>query len=330
MDQRDKKSEEIKVGTVIAVAAVLFLSALIFVHGVNLFRKKRATYTTYLKFAGGLEPGSFVRFGGLKVGKIRAARIDARDSTRIQITFQVDRRTPIRTNSKARVSSLGLLGENYLEVSAGTRDAPLLPPGSEVPAVETAALVDVINNVNSVTVGANKLVNDLDGRLLALADNANQVISSVQAVVGPENRRHITSALANADTMLAETRPRLNQTLANFETASEKLSPTLENVNAALSRANALVDNFNAIALENRAAIHTALLSLRDTLNDARRVMADVDDVLIGNRDNLDETLQNIRISSQNLRQFTDTIKRRPFSLIRIKAESDHVPPTGK
>ncbi len=319
MDQRDKKSEEIKVGTVIAVAAVLFLTALIFVGGVNLFRKKKATYNTYLKFAGGLEPGSFVRFGGLKVGTVRAARIDARDSTRIQITFQVDRRTPIRTNSKARVSSLGLLGENYLEVSAGTRDAPLLLPGSEVPAVETAQLVDVINNVNSVTVGANKLVNDLDGRLLALADHVHQVINNVQAVVGPENRRHIASALANADTMLA-----------NFETASEKLNPTLENVNATVSRANALVDNFNAIALENRAAIHTALLSLRDTLNDARRVMADVDDVLIGNRDNLDETLQNIRISSQNLRQFTDTIKRRPFSLIRIKAESDHVPPTGK
>jgi phospholipid/cholesterol/gamma-HCH transport system substrate-binding protein len=319
MDPRDKKSEEIKVGTVIAVAAVLFLTALIFVGGVNLFRKKKATYNTYLKFAGGLEPGSVVRFGGLKVGTIRAARIDARDSTRIQVTFQVDRRTPIRTNSKARVSSLGLLGENYLEVSAGTRDAPLLLPGGEVPAVETAELVDVINNVNSVTVGANKLVNDLDGRLLALADHVNQVINNVQAVAGPENRRHIASALANADTMLA-----------NFETASEKLSPTLENVNATVSRANVLVDNFNTIALENRASIRTALLSLRDTLHDARRVMADVDDVLVGNRDNLDETLQNIRISSQNLRQFTDTIKRRPFSLIRIKAESDHVPPTGK
>jgi hypothetical protein len=58
--------------------------------------------------------------------------------------------------------------------------------------------------------------------------------------------------------------------------------------------------------------------------------MAVVDSTLVDNRANLDETLEKIRVASQNLEQFTDTIKRRPFSLVRIKAEKDREPPIGK
>ena len=55
----------------VVVAVVLFVIALVFVGGVNLFHKPMVTYVTYFKFAGGLEPGSFVRFGGMKVGTVK-------------------------------------------------------------------------------------------------------------------------------------------------------------------------------------------------------------------------------------------------------------------
>ncbi len=326
----DQKREEIKVGSLIIVAIILFLSALVFVGGINLFRKKKDDYKIYFKFAGGIEPGSYVRFGGLKVGTVKEAKIDPEDSTRIRVKIEVNGRTPIRANSKARISSLGLLGENYLEVSAGTRDAALLPPGSEIPSMEMVQLAEVVNNVNMVATGANKLMNDLDDKFMMLSDNANQLVNNLKAVVGPENRQHIEAALANVDALLAETRPQIKKSVDNFETATEKLGPTIDKANGAITRADTLIENFNTIALENRAAIHTSLLSLRDSLKDARRVMGDLDDALVGNRENLDEILENLRLSSQNLRQFTDTIKQRPFSLIRIKAEKDRLPPSVK
>jgi hypothetical protein len=58
--------------------------------------------------------------------------------------------------------------------------------------------------------------------------------------------------------------------------------------------------------------------------------MGDMQEALGSNRANLDEALENIRASSQNLKQFTDTIKQRPFSLVRIKTQKDRVPPVGK
>ncbi len=136
-----RNSEDVKVGVLILVAAVLFLVALVFVGGYNVLRKKMVTYTTYVKFAGGLQPGTFVRFGGLKVGAVRSADIDPQDSTRVRIAFDVKAGTPLRTNSRARISTLGFLGENYLEVSPGNREAALLPAGSEVPAQETVQLI---------------------------------------------------------------------------------------------------------------------------------------------------------------------------------------------
>lgn len=325
-----RTNEEIKVGVVVVTAVLLFLVALVFVGGVDLLRKKKVEYTAYFKFAGGLEPGSLVRFDGLKVGTVKAAALDDQDTTRIRVTLQVEPDTPIRTNSLARISSLGFLGENYLEISAGTRDAPRLPPGGEIPTVEIVQLSDVFNNVNNITVNATKLVNDLDDRVLALSDSTNLLIKNLNDVVSPENKEHFSSVLANADAMLKETRPHLDKTLGNLETASAKVSPTIDNLNVTAGKANKLVDNLDAVVVENRVEIHNTLLRLQTSLAQAQQMINNINDTLNTNRGNLDETLDNIRATSENLRQFSDTLKQRPFSLIRIKGQKDRVPPTGK
>lgn len=325
-----RTQEEIKVGVMVIIAAVLFLSALVFVGGVNLLRKKKVTYTTYFRFAGGLEPGTFVRFGGLKVGTVQEAHIDPEDSTRIRVTLQVAAGTPIRANSKARISSLGFLGENYVEVSPGTRDAALLPPGGEISGLEIVQLAEVFNNVNNITVNANRLVNDLDDKFLVIANSTNQLINNLNSAVSAENRQHLQAALANADAMLAESRPRLKAALVNIESASAKLGPTIENANQTITQTKTLAGNMNSVVEENRRELRDALVRLHDSLADARRLMADIDEALMNNRENLDETLENVRATSQNLKQFTDAIKQRPFSLIRIKTQKDREPPIGK
>ena len=325
-----RTNEEIKVGVVVIFSVLLFLVALVFVGGVNLLRKPKAEYTAYFKFAGGLEPGGLVRFGGLKVGTIKSASLDQEDLTRIRIVLQVEADTPIRTNSTARISSLGFLGENYLEISAGTRDASLLPAGSEIPTAEIVQVSDVFNNVNNITVNATKLVNDLDDRILALSDNVNLLIKNLNDVVSPENKEHFSSVLANADQLLKETRPQLDKTLANLETASGKISPTIDNLNVTVGKANKLTDHLDAVVVENREQIRNTLLRLQTTLAQAQQLLNNLDGTLGANRDNLDETLENLRVTSQNLKQLSDTLKQRPYSLIRIKEEKDRVPPSGK
>jgi len=81
---------------------------------------------------------------------------------------------------------------------------------------------------------------------------------------------------------------------------------------------------------ENRKEIRDLLLDVGRSLLEARQLIMNLNDTLESNRANLDESLENIRASSQNLKQFTDTIKPASFSLIRIKSEKDRVPGGGK
>jgi phospholipid/cholesterol/gamma-HCH transport system substrate-binding protein len=325
-----RSNEEIKVGVVVTVALLLFLVALVFVGGVDLLRKKKSEYTTHFKFAGGLQPGSLVRYGGLKVGTVASATLDRDDSTRIKVVLQIDPGTPIKVNSQARISSLGFLGENYVEVSPGTRNAALLPKGSEIPAMEIVQLSDVFNNVNNITLNATKLVNDLDDQVLELAKNANVLIKNLNDVVSPENKEHFTSIMANTDGMLKDSRPHIEKTLANLDTVTGRMEPVLANLNVTLGKANNLADHLDGVIVDNRKEIHDTIVRLQSTLNDAARIINDLDDTLGANRGNLDETLENIRATSENLKQFTDTLKQHPYSLIRIKTEKDREPPRGK
>lgn len=325
-----KKDEEVKVGLVVVVGIALFLTALVSVGGVNLFRKKRITYTTYFKFAGGLEPGAFVRFGGLKVGVVQAAEIDPQDTTRVRVKIAVNEGTPIRKDSRAKISTLGFLGENYLEISPGTRQAELLKPGGEIAADEIVQMADILNNVNIATANANTLIKHVDDRLVVIAGKAEELVTNFNSVVSAENRRRIDSVIANIDAILAENREPLRGTIANLDTTTEKLGPIIDNANQTITQTKTLAANLDATLQENRKELNEALVNLRTALVQARALMGDMQNLLDNNRANLDETLENIRTSSQNLKEFTDQVKRQPYSLIRVKTQKDRVPPIGK
>src|SRR6516162_843741 len=325
-----KRSEEIKVGSLVVLSALLFLGTLMVVGGVNLLRRKQVNYVTYFRFAGGLDPGSVVRFAGRKVGTVQSADFDPQDTTRIRVRLKVLANTPVRTDSTATISSLGFLGDNYVEISAGTKNASLLPAGSEIPAKEVVEVADVINNANALVLNANQLIGTLGPKLGTVVDNANQLALNLKNMTGPQAQQHFDRILSNVDEMLVETRPPLRRTLANLDAASAKVGPAIDKADVTLDNATALTKNLNQVVLENRAEIHQVLLTLHSALVDARRLVGDLDDTLQGNRDNLDETLENIRATSQNLKQFSDTIKQRPNSLVFAKEKKDPVPPGGK
>ena len=79
------------------------------------------SHRAYFKFAGGVQPGAPVRYGGLAVGKVTRVRVDPGNSTRIEIDIAVDNDAPLKTDSVAKISTLGPLTDNYIEISTGQR-----------------------------------------------------------------------------------------------------------------------------------------------------------------------------------------------------------------
>ena len=116
------RNKEIKVGVVVVVPAAAVSAALVFVGGVNLLRKKKVEYTTYFRFAGGLgdgQPRPLRRFQ-VRYRQVRRPRSGGHDSHRMLCRST---RHAHQERFLARISSLGFLGENYVEISSGTRDA---------------------------------------------------------------------------------------------------------------------------------------------------------------------------------------------------------------
>src|SRR5271155_6104214 len=110
--------ERALVGVFVLVAAALLIGTILAVSGT--FSSGGVPHHTYFKSAGGLTPGAVVRYAGMKAGKVETVRVDPKDSTRIEIDFRVRPGIPVKTDSIAKITTLGALSDNYVEVGAGT------------------------------------------------------------------------------------------------------------------------------------------------------------------------------------------------------------------
>jgi phospholipid/cholesterol/gamma-HCH transport system substrate-binding protein len=286
------------------------------------------SHRAYFKFAGGVQPGAPVRYGGLTVGKVTRVRVDPGNTTRIEIDIAVDRDAPLKTDSVAKISTLGPLTDNYIEVATGTEHAPLAPPGSALPSVEAfglpqlgdaaqAMMPDVHNALQKlnqnldglqVTIArANDLLNDRNRASIgASLDNVNRLVADA--------RPQVTDSLDNLNGLLRDARPKVSASLSNVQDLTKdlnaKLAPLLDEVKTTTARANDTLSHVDATLVENRPDIRASVGSLRDTLAQLNRTLDQ-------NSANIDELLDNIRMSTENLRSLTETLQRAPASLIR-------------
>src|SRR5260370_41959025 len=101
------RGEQVWVGLFVLVASALLIATVLLVSGA--FRGGDIPHRAYFKFAGGLEPGAAVRFGGMKAGSVKAVHVDGEDSTRIEVDFNVARDIPLKADSVAKITSLRAL-----------------------------------------------------------------------------------------------------------------------------------------------------------------------------------------------------------------------------
>mgnify|MGYP001140208550 CR=1 FL=1 len=74
-------------------------------------------YRTYLRYAGGLEPGASVLYGGMNVGKVTAVRPWPADPTRIEILLEVKKNTPLNEKSVAKLGFVSVMNSAALSIT---------------------------------------------------------------------------------------------------------------------------------------------------------------------------------------------------------------------
>ena len=334
----NNRREQVWVGIFVMVAAVVLVGVVLSVSGA--FAKEGVGHRAYFRFASGLAPGAPVRYGGLLAGRIEKLRVDPSDSTRIEIELLVNPDIPVKTDSLAKITSLGALGESYLEVTTGTKESPLAPPGSVLKSKEMVAISDLGDLIGGMVPTADGVLRSLDARL----GEMKVTIANVNDLLGEPNRKNISGSLATINGMLAESRPKVSASLTNVQTATEKLTPVMANVQLAsekiapllddlkgtIKQANEALAHVDAIVVENRPEIKASLEQTRKMLNSVSDLVDVVKNTVDRNTDNMDETLANVRAATDNIKEMTDTLKRKPSVLIRGETGKDRMPGSTK
>jgi phospholipid/cholesterol/gamma-HCH transport system substrate-binding protein len=178
------------VGLFVLVATGLLIFTLFYLTG--LFDHGQPTYRTYLKNAGGLAPGSDVRYaGGPPIGHVAEVHSDPNDVTRIEVLFRVHSDIPVKTDSRLKIASIGALGDNYLGIIPGTQDAPRAPSGYVLPAAPYSGFDELSDKLSAMAPQASALLQNLNARVIEL----QSTIARVNDLIGDQNRANVPRAL---------------------------------------------------------------------------------------------------------------------------------------
>jgi phospholipid/cholesterol/gamma-HCH transport system substrate-binding protein len=325
--------ERTLVGLFVLIAGGVLLGTMILLSGG--LAGATVSHQAYFKFAGGVQAGAPVRYGGMTVGTVRRVRVDPQNSTRIEIDLSVNRDTPVKTDSVAKISTLGPLTDNYIEISTGSEQAALAQPGSTLLSAEAFGLPQLGDAAQAlmpdIQRAVQKLNQNLDGLQVTLARandllndrnraNIGSSLSNVQKLVA-DARPKAMESLDNLNGLLTDARPKVSASLTNVQALTAKLGPLLDDLKTTTARANDTLAHVDSTLMENRTDIRASVEGLRDTVAKSTALLTELNQTLDQNSANIDDLLNNIRMTTENLRALTETLKQSPASLIRgIKA----------
>jgi phospholipid/cholesterol/gamma-HCH transport system substrate-binding protein len=305
-------STEAKVGAfVLGCFSILAFTVIYLVNAE--FNGHTVPYHTYLRYAGGLEPGASVLFGGINVGKVAAVRPAASDPTKIEILLDVKQGTPVNERSIAKLGLVSVMSGAALSITTGGNDARRLPPGSTISSQEAASLDEIAGKMAVVADNANGLVTQARGELEGISGDAHSVLANLNTLTGKPNQQRIRAVLDNVNEMLATERPKIDRLTDQLNTLTEHADDTIQNVNGTVS--------------DVRVPIGKDLADLQRTLLQAKQLLSDIQVLVRANDYKIDDTIENLRTATQNLDELTESVKQRPWSLIRVKQPEDRKVP---
>lgn len=124
----------------------------------------------------GLLPGAPVWLSGKAVGNVDAIvfePVGAKSPLRVEFTVDSEVMDRIRTDSVASIGTIGVLGDSYIEISVGTLEGQVLPPGSELQTVNPVNLNAMLSKIDGVVATGGVALESI----ASLAQNLDSVVT---------------------------------------------------------------------------------------------------------------------------------------------------------
>jgi phospholipid/cholesterol/gamma-HCH transport system substrate-binding protein len=313
---------EAKVGTFVIVALIL-LGVTVYYVGNEQWGHHLTPYKTYLRYAGGMAPGSEVLFGGISVGRVTTVRSWKEDPTRIEILLEVKEGTPLNEKSVANLGAVSLMSSPVISITTGTQDAPRLKPGQVIASQESVSIDEMTRKLSGIADSAAELMTQVQGELKGITAPAQTLLANLNDATGPANRRQVAEVLQRVNALVTQQSPKLDRITDQVLLVSQDADSAIKKLGPLVDRTDRTVADVNSTLDQLRDPIRQDLAQLQSTLEQAKSLIASLQTVVRANDDNVRETIENLHIATENLDQMTDQIKQRPWSLVRIRQPKD-------
>jgi len=188
-----------RVGLLVLVALALGIATLLVLGDrQNLFARKNR-YFVHFERVNGLAAGSTVQLNGVNVGHVEHIVLSSdvdRQLLEVEISVLARHEQRIRTDTQARIKTLGLLGDKYLELTSGSPGATMVPNGGVIPAAPTtdverlaATGQDVVDDVARIAHQLTSLLGKIErgegllGRLLVDEASGERLAGELEATL---------------------------------------------------------------------------------------------------------------------------------------------------
>jgi len=283
------RAERTRVAVLVGIGTISFIALLLFARR-PVFLDLQREYRAAFRDVAGLNVGDEVRYGGVRVGSISALEIDSAPPSRISVRFRVRRSTPVRADTRASVTQLGLLGQPYLALEPGIDDGPILAEGATLESEDNLSVQDAMR------------------RLAISLDRADSVFAAVDRLARANPLARLDTTLARADTLVRGATVGSERLLARLEDASRQLA-------LLLSRSERLVGAIDTAVAEARPGLTVTQREALETLRETRALVLELRDAL-GQGGGVTQLVRNLNSASENVARLSARLERDPSSLL--------------
>ena len=267
----------LKLGIVAILAIALLIWASLMGGGSSVLKPKY-TVRTWFPTLSGLVEGSPVWINGVEVGQVSEISLDNLVAEgKIVVSMGINRKYwhLLRQDSRARLGTVGLLGDKYVEIIAGTVASPELKPEDFILGERPTDLAATLSSTPELLKNADRLL----VRLTAIADQIDAGRGSIGKLFR-DDRFYVESR--DAMSRIKELSGNLNATQKKVGDRLVSLAANLDSLASAMNSTTVKMDSFFARVEKGEGSL--GLLSGDDklyreaqqTLTEMKRLLADI------------------------------------------------------
>jgi len=172
------------IGAFVLVLGAAFIGFTLWLSSGKSYTTAYDTYLSYMNDSvAGLNINAPVRYRGVEVGRVRKIELAPGNVEQVQLTLDIERGTPVKTDTVAVLQTQGLTGLAFVELTGGGRNSPPLEktPGAKYPVIKAGP----------------SLLTRLDTAVTSLLTNLNKTSENLNALLDADNRRAVKKTLAD-------------------------------------------------------------------------------------------------------------------------------------